>query len=207
MSDLNATLAGYAELRCRTHYSFLRGASHPRELVERAAELGLAALAITDLDGVYGIPKAFVAAKKHPRLKLITGSELTLAGGRPPVTLLARDRAGYGVLCRLITASRASKPKGEAWLEWEELVAGLERSGAQGLIALAELPDVRHGGSSDHDGGHFGALRDLFGERVYLPLGRFLDGWDAERTRRALETSRRFGIPVVAVGDVHMHAR
>src|SRR5947209_4472451 len=60
----------YAELRCKTCYSFLTGASHPHEMVEQAASLGLQALAITDQDGVYGLPRAFVAAQSHPALKL-----------------------------------------------------------------------------------------------------------------------------------------
>src|SRR5688500_18707534 len=94
----------YAELKCRTHYSFLRGASHPHELMDRAAELGLDALAITDRDGVYGMPKAYAAAKKHPKLKLIVGAELTLET-LPHLTLLAADRAAYGVMCRMLTAS------------------------------------------------------------------------------------------------------
>lgn len=121
----------YAELKCRTHYSFLQGASHPAELVERAHALGLEALAITDRDGVYGIPKAYSASKRLPPgsgLKLITGAELRLGQGLPRLTLLATHRAAYGLMCRLLTASHEGKPKGQAALEWARFRAFMDAS-------------------------------------------------------------------------------
>ncbi|HTL12944.1 MAG TPA: PHP domain-containing protein, partial [Bdellovibrionota bacterium] len=66
----------FAELRARSCFSFLRGASHPEDLVGRAAELGLTALAVTDRNGVYGAPRAHQESLKHPQLKLIVGSEI-----------------------------------------------------------------------------------------------------------------------------------
>src|SRR4051794_16702197 len=117
---------GFAELFCKTNYSFLTGASHPAEYIERAAELGLNAIAITDRDGVYGIPKAYRAAKNISQLKLIVGAELTLEK-LPPVRLLARDRQGYGLLCRILSAAHADKPKGEASLSWDKFTALLNR--------------------------------------------------------------------------------
>jgi error-prone DNA polymerase len=88
-------LPAYAELHCLTNFSFLRGASHPEELVARAAALGYAALAVTDECSVAGIVRAHLAAKEHG-LKLLVGTELALADGpkRPPAT----SRAGYGNL-------------------------------------------------------------------------------------------------------------
>ena len=82
----------YAELHCLSNFSFLRGASHPEELVERAAKLGYAALAITDECSVAGVVRAHVAARERG-LKLIIGSEFRLEDGLRCV-LLARDRAG-----------------------------------------------------------------------------------------------------------------
>ncbi len=70
----------YVPLWCKSHYSFLEGASSPAELMETAAELGLDTLAVTDRDGIYGIPRAHVAAKEHG-VKLIIGSELSLDDG------------------------------------------------------------------------------------------------------------------------------
>ena len=100
----------YAELHCLSNFSFLRGASHPEELVERAAALGYAALALTDECSVAGLVRAHVAAR-GTGLALIAGTELRLEDGLRCV-LLAADRAGYGRLCRLITHGRRAAPKG-----------------------------------------------------------------------------------------------
>src|SRR5690606_27634298 len=110
----------YAELHCLSNFTFLRGASHPEELVERAAALGYAALAITDECSVAGIVRAHVAAKEHG-LPLIVGSEFRLEDGLRLV-LLAQDLEGYGNLCELITLARRRAPKGEYRLNREDLV-------------------------------------------------------------------------------------
>ena len=101
---------GYAELHCLTNFSFLRGASHPEELVERAAELGYAALAVTDECSVAGAVRAHGAARERG-LKLLVGSELRIDDG-PRLVLLACNRRGYGQLCRLITRGRRAAVKG-----------------------------------------------------------------------------------------------
>ncbi len=101
---------GYAELHCLTNFSFLRGASHPEELVERAAELGYAALAVTDECSVAGVVRAHGAARERG-LKLLIGSELRIDDG-PRLVLLACNRRGYGQLCRLITRGRRAARKG-----------------------------------------------------------------------------------------------
>ena len=126
-------IPGYAELHCLTNYSFLRGASNPEELVERAAELGYNALAITDECSVAGVVRAHVAAKEVG-LRLIIGSELTLADGLKLV-LLAQDLRGYEQLCELITTARRAAPKGEYRLAREDLPLS-----CQGLLALW-IPD------------------------------------------------------------------
>ena len=120
---------GYAELHCVSNYSFLRGASSPEELVLRAAALGYQALAITDECSVAGVVRAHGAAK-DAGLKLIVGSEITLADGLRLV-LLAKDLAGYETLCGLITRARRAAPKGEYRLARDDLPAATD-----GLIAL-----------------------------------------------------------------------
>ncbi len=118
----------YAELHCRTNFSFLEGASHPDELVVRAAELGYAALAVTDRNSLAGVVRAYAAAK-DVGLKLVIGAEITPADA-PPVVLWAMDRAGYGRLARLITVGRRRAAKGECELTLDD-VAGH----AEGLMA------------------------------------------------------------------------
>src|SRR5215467_8556641 len=100
----------YAELHCISNFTFLRGASHPEELVERAQELGYAALAITDECSLAGAVRAHVEAKKCG-LRLLIGSEFTFDDGMRFV-LLATDRASYGRLAALVTRGRRSAVKG-----------------------------------------------------------------------------------------------
>ena len=123
----------YAELHCLTNFTFLRGASHPEELVERAHELGYSALAITDECSFAGIVRAHVAAKACG-LKLIVGSEIRFADG-PSIVLLATDRTGYGNLSELITQGRRNDIKGRYSLSLSDI-----RNGLPGCLALL-LPD------------------------------------------------------------------
>ena len=103
-------LPAYAELHCLSNFSFLRGASHPEELVERAKTLGYAALALTDECSFSGVVRAHVAAK-NAGLPLVIGSEVTLADG-VKLVLFATDRASYGDLSQLITRGRRSAREG-----------------------------------------------------------------------------------------------
>jgi error-prone DNA polymerase len=118
----------YAELHAKTNFSFLEGASHPDELVRRAAELEYAALAITDRNSVAGVVRAHAAAKEV-ELKLVIGAEITPEDA-PPVVLWATDRASYGRLASLITRGRRRAEKGECRLALEDVAEH-----AEGLIA------------------------------------------------------------------------
>src|SRR5688572_6567283 len=118
----------YAELHCKTNFSFLEGASHPDELVRRAAELGYRALAVTDRNSLAGMVRAHIAAKEVG-LPLVIGAEITPIDA-PPVVLWATDRASYGRLCRLITRGRRQAPKGECALALEDVAEF-----AEGLVA------------------------------------------------------------------------
>jgi error-prone DNA polymerase len=118
------------ELHCHSNFSLLDGASHPEELVARAAALGMPALALTDHDAVYGAPRFVGAAREHG-LRPILGAELTLSGGHH-LTLLVENQAGWHNLCYLISRARHHMPKGQAMLPAEELVGC-----TNGLIALS----------------------------------------------------------------------
>jgi error-prone DNA polymerase len=116
-------VAAYAELHCITNYSFLRGASHPEELVVQAAALGYQALAITDECSMAGVVKAHVAAKEHG-LKLIVGSEFHLDDDHQEgihLVLLAANRKAYGQICHLITIARRRAEKGQYQLRLKDL--------------------------------------------------------------------------------------
>src|SRR5690349_6230801 len=117
---MNDAATGYAELHCLSNFSFLRGASHPEELIERACKLEYSALSITDECSVAGVVRAFLQAKREGKqgraLKLIVGAEFTLTCGMRFVAL-APNRQGYGRLCRLITRGRRVSEKGSYRLE------------------------------------------------------------------------------------------
>src|SRR5580765_6826727 len=102
-------LPAYAELHCLSNFSFLRGAAHPDELVQRAQTLGYAALAITDECSLSGIVRAHLAAKEA-RLPLVIGSEITINDG-VKIVLLVTDRTSYGNLSQLITRGRRNATK------------------------------------------------------------------------------------------------
>ena len=132
----------YAELHAKTNFSFLEGASHADELVRRAAELGYAALAITDRHSLAGVVRAHGAAK-DVGLKLLIGAEITPEDATP-VVLLATDRAGYGRLARLITRGRRRAEKGGCRLTFDDVAEH-----AVGLIAgvVGQGPGARGQGS------------------------------------------------------------
>ena len=118
----------YAELHAKTNFSFLEGASHPDELVRRAAELGYRALAVTDRNSLAGVVRAHAAAK-DAGLKLLVGAEIT-PDDAPPVVLWATDRAAYGRLARLITQGRRRAEKGDCRLSFDDIAQH-----AEGLLA------------------------------------------------------------------------
>lgn len=162
--------------------------------MERAIELGYPALAITDRNGVYGIAKAYQASK-NSKIKLITGSELTLEG-LPSLTLIAMDRAGYGLMCRILSASHQDKEKGKASLAWPEFLKLMERPGNTGLIAIPREGDL-----------DYFALKEKFQDRLYIPVSRFYDEHDEPRVKRAIELSHSLGSKLIATNDVHFHIR
>jgi error-prone DNA polymerase len=204
----------YAELHCLSNFSFLRGASHPEELVERAAGLGYEALAITDECSVAGAVRAHVAAREH-RIKLIIGSELRLQDGLRCV-LLATDRDAYGWLCRLITRARRAAPKGSYRLERRDFTlqwdggpgtAGSEdapceqrRAVPHGLLALW-LPDTTP------DPAEARWLAGVFPGRLWIAVELLTSGRDRRRLESLGQLGRELDLPLAAAGDVHMHVR
>jgi error-prone DNA polymerase len=183
----------YAELHCLSNFSFLRGASHPEELIERAAELGYAALVITDECSVAGVVRAHVAARERG-LKLIVGSELRLEDGLRCV-LLATDRAGYGQLCRLITRARRAAGKGSYRLTRDDFATPFT-----GLLALW-LP----GACPDPTEATW--LQRHFPGRLWIAVELLTTGQDRRRLAALTQLGRELGLPLVAAGDVHMHVR
>ena len=186
-----APAPGYAELHCKTNYSFLEGASHADELVARAAALHHAALAITDRNTLAGVVRAHVAAKAA-RLKLLVGAEITPVDGAP-ILLWAIDRAGYGRLSSLITRGRRQAPKGECRLTRADVA-----DHSEGLLA-GVLTDCRDDGPSlDH-------YREVFGDRCSLVAELQLGLDDPRRLAQLASRAEQFRLPLVAANAVHYH--
>jgi error-prone DNA polymerase len=194
--------SGYAELHAHSCYSLGDGVPFPDELAERAAALGLAALALTDHDALYGVVP-FVARAKEVGLKAIIGSEVTLDDDSH-LTLLAEDQAGYANLCALITAGRLNAPKGQARLPFAELAAH-----TAGLIALSGCRRGRTARAvlARDEPAAASALRDLldlFGRRqLYIEVQRNRRKDDLRLSRRLSELARNHGLHCVATGNVH----
>ncbi len=181
----------YAELYCRSNFSFLCGASHPEELVGRASELGYRALALTDECSMAGVVRAHMEAKACG-LHLIIGSEVALLDG-PRMVLLAESRQGYEDLCTLITCGRRRADKGRYRLCREDLAEGLA-----GCLVLW-LPE--------QDAGVQEAawLARCFPGRSWIGVVLQRAGGDRERLRRLRRLSQCSGVPLVALGGVRMH--
>jgi error-prone DNA polymerase len=126
-------MSAYAELAVTTNFSFLRGVSHPQELVARADELGLTAIGIADRNSFAGVVRAYDEAKKR-KIKLLVGTRLVTTDGFE-VLAYPTDRAAYGRLCRLITAGNLKAKKSECHLTFEEIL-----NSAEGQIFIALPP-------------------------------------------------------------------
>ena len=210
-------LPAYAELHCLTNFSFLRGASHPQELVRRAYDLGYDALAITDECSVAGVVRAWSGLKQYrefiARLEaaypgqrrsrpfsLLFGSEFDFGDAR--LVAIARDLHGWGNLCEFITAARTGRArKGSYTVDWAtsdfallqgcEIVFVPRRTGCEAPALHARLAWARE---------RFGAALWL---GVELPHLLDDDLWLAQMQ----EAGARCGVPLVATGNVHMHSR
>jgi error-prone DNA polymerase len=116
----------FAELAAMTNFSFLRGASHPEEMVARAAELELAGIGIADRNTLAGVVRAHVFARENAAAmgttRVVPGARLAFDDGTPDVLAYPQDRAAYGRLCRILTAGNLRAPKGECLLRVDDLI-------------------------------------------------------------------------------------
>jgi error-prone DNA polymerase len=182
----------YVPLWNKSNHSFLEGASHPEELVERAHELGLRALAITDRDGVYGAVKAHVKAKELG-IKLLIGAQITLTPHLESelvhkLVLIAKTRAGYASLCRLISRGRQRKEKGQSLVTLDEV-----RDAHEGLFALCPEPSL------------LAALKHAFGADLYALCVRHLVDAEVLHEEVLRARARALSIPLVASTEVLYH--
>ena len=186
-------LQEFAELHAVSNFTFLRGASHPEELIQRAHELGYAALALTDECSLAGIVRAHITAKEH-NFKLIIGSEFLLQDGLRLI-LYATSRKTYGDLSQLITRGRRSAKKGEYSL------TRLDISELAPNCPVLWLPE------QDADIGHAQWLTDTFPGNAWIAMELLRQGDDDRRLQQLIHLGKQTGLPVVAANDVHSHNR
>ena len=210
--------ARYAELHCRSNFTFLEGGSHPEELVDRALTLGLDAVALTDRDGLYGAVR-FAKFAKNTALRAIVGVELTVEvpelrpqrrrdltpaerAAQPRIVLLAENEAGYANLCRAISAAQLRGRKRDARLRLSDL-----EHDAEGLTALSSsrtgwVEEALLRGDVAAAKERASALRDIFGERFSLELQHHLRAEDARLVLAQIDLARKLAIPYVATNGV-----
>ena len=205
-------LPPYSELHCLSNYSFLRGASHPEELVMRAAELGYGAIAITDECSVAGVVRAHAEAKKQ-KMPLLIGSSFTLRSpsSETPLSLvvLAQTRRGYGNLCELITLGRRRAPKGEYRLAPEDIAS----PGEPALEHLKGLPECvvllvpEYGAPFEQILAQAEWAASTFGKRCWMSLTLLHRSRDEHHKAAVMAAASHVGLNVVATGQVQMHLR
>ncbi len=220
-------MPAYAELHCRSNFSFLTGASHPRELVARAVQLGYRALAITDECSLSGVVQAHEAAQ-HGGLHLIVGAQMWVSqpagAGDADVCgpamspmrllLLAQTRSGYGQLSQWITLARQRAGKGWYHAYRSDIEAAPDRppdlppegllAGLPGCLALL-APDVTQ--PFDEMLAHAQWLKAVFGDRAAIALSLLLRARDDVLIERVRRVSEIAALPIAATGDVLMHVR
>ena len=211
----------FAELATTTNFSFLRGASHPEELVAQAAALGLTGIGVADRNTLAGVVRAHVYARENRAaigaLRVVTGARLAFVDGAPEMLAYPRDRAAYGRLCRLLTKGNLRAPKGECHLNFEDL---LEHGEGLQIVAMPLIrpfgppspasgrrgaPPLPLAGEGRGEGPRLMQLREAFPGRVWigasLTYGENMRGGLAARVALA----RKIGAPLLATNDVLMH--
>src|SRR6185503_725729 len=189
----------YAELDVTTNFSFLRGGSHPEELVATAKLLGLEAIAVTDRNTLAGVVRGHLAAREVDGIKFIVGVRLDLKDA-PSLLAYPTDRSAYGRLCRLLTLGQRRADKGDCILHLDDVAAD-----AEGLIFIALTSDEEMAASF---GPKLRRIKDVLGSpsRFYLAARHSYRGDDRARIAALAELGKRTSIPIVATNGVLYHA-
>ena len=180
----------YAELNTISNFTFLTGASHPPEIIERADELRLSAIAITDTNTFAGIVRAHAAAKEYD-VPYIVGVKLVLEDS-PDILAYAKTRQGYANLCRLLTTGKRRTTKGKCELYLKDV---LKRGSGTLLIVAGAQNRVQTAKR----------LSKAFPGCVYIGMAPQYDGHDIDHFAVTTQDAAKAGVPYVAIGNVLMH--
>ncbi|MBL8906706.1 MAG: PHP domain-containing protein, partial [Rhizobiales bacterium] len=188
-------MTAYAELAAVTNFSFLRGASHPSEMVDRAGALGLTAIGIADRNSLAGVVRAHDAAKRRKGIRLLVGTRLVTLEGFEAIAY-PTDRTAYGRLCRLLSDGNRKAKKGDCLLHFEDLLGA---SAGQMLIALP--PRIL----DDDFVLRLAHLARKAPARTFLGAANHLHGDAPRRLGTLAELAEQSGAPLVAVNDALYH--
>ncbi len=190
----------YTELHITTNFTFLRGASHPEELVAHAAALGYTEIAITDRNTFAGIVRAYVAAKKMG-IRLIPACRLDLLDG-PSLLAYPTDRAAYSLLCNLLSTGNLRAEKGECFLYKADVFAH-----AKGIKFIVIPPDklTEHFDIDASFKNHLQEYKTHLQNDLYLAASRYYRGDDSKYLYCLAELEKQSGVPMIATNDVHYH--
>lgn len=190
-----AFMPPYAELHCISNFSFLKGASHPEEMVERAKTLGYRAIAITDECSFAGIVRAHVAAQAVD-IQLLIGSEFRLQEGTRFI-LIAKNRSGYGYIANLISTARRRAPKGDYYLSYKDFVETESNCIVVWLPNTEALQETR--------AKEIAWLKNYFENQVWIGVTQLLINHESRQTHILEQLSQITMTPLVAIGSAHMH--
>ncbi len=215
-------MTGFAELGVTTNYSFLHGASHPREFIERAAALGYHAIGIADRNTLAGVVRAYAALQemKNSSLRLLVGARLIFTDGTPDILAYPKDRAAYGRLCRLLSVGKIRAAKGECRLVLDDLLSWqeglllvvmpahpLRKSATEKVTerfwneAEKTIPTVQVRSLSET----LTHLKILVGNRLWLGVSMPHYGDDDIRLQQIKHLGQTFGIALLATNDALYH--
>ncbi|MGQ0533826.1 MAG: error-prone DNA polymerase [Caulobacteraceae bacterium] len=193
----------FAELCVTTNFSFLRSGSHPEEMVEQAAALGLAGIGIADRNTLAGVVRAHMKAKSLREegvsgIRVIVGARLVFRDGTPDLICYPKDRAAYANLTRLLTIGNRRAPKGECWLDFSDYLAH-----AQGLQTIL-IPAFELGDEPYPLGRHLREIKQAAGE-TWLAAPFQFNGEDRRRIRQLKALAEQTGARLLATTEPLMH--
>ena len=210
----------FAELAAMTNFSFLRGASHPEEMVARAAELGFTGIGIADHNSLAGVVRAHTFARENAKAmsgtRVVPGARLLFIDGSPDVLVYPKDRAAYGRLCRILTEGNLRAPKGECWLILKDL---LDRGEGLQVVAMPFSSPKSTGKNTslsqkdkekldyketDEDAA-VALLSDAFRKRLWIGASLTYGANMRKGLMLRATLARSVGAPLIATNDTLMH--
>jgi len=197
---IRVTAPAYAELAVTTNFSFLRGASHPEELVAEAARLGLSGIGIADHNSLAGIVRAHVAHKetgaREAGLQLVVGARLVFSDGTPDILAYPENRAAYARLSKLLSSGKRRAEKGSCVLNIDDLLIN-----CNGLLFIV-MPSKKSDAITEAT---LNKLTTICSNAVWLGVTIQYKDRDRSRTKKLTAIAKRYRVKIIAINDVLYH--